>query len=63
MTKPPKRKTKPTAKGFACPDCRGQRLFVRDTVRPMPGLIRRYRECVVCGFRVVTEERKQKAKA
>lgn len=65
MTKAPKPtrtklKPKPTVKGFSCPDCRGVRLFVRETTRPMPGLIRRYRECTACGYRVTTEERKAK---
>lgn len=58
-TKP---KPKPTMKGFSCPECRGLRLHVSHVVRPMPGLIVRYRKCTVCEYQVVTEERKRKAK-
>lgn len=52
---------RPYVRGFACPTCVGVRLFVCETKRPMTGLIVRYRKCGVCGFKVVTEERKRKS--
>lgn len=56
-------KSPPALKGFGCPECKGHRLFVTDTERPMPGLVVRFRECSACGYRVVTEERVAKARA
>ena len=47
----------PRVCGFACPQCRGVRLFVYRTRRPCPGLVVRYRKCTACGHRIVTDER------
>lgn len=44
-------------RGFACPTCRGVRLFVYRTRRPMAGRVVRYRKCSWCGYRTTTEER------
>jgi transcriptional regulator NrdR family protein len=49
-------------KGFRCPHCRGERLYVLQSRRPAAGLIVRYRECSACGHRVVTEERVSKSR-
>lgn len=44
--------------GFYCPECRGVRpLLVTKTYPALPGRIDRYRECGVCGFRIVSRER------
>lgn len=51
-----------SVKGFACPTCRGHRLYVVQSRRPAPGLVVRYRECSVCGHREVTEERVSRAR-
>lgn len=57
-----KQKPRPTVKGFACENCKGHRLHVIDTERPMAGLVVRYRECSACGYRIVTEERLSKTR-
>jgi len=44
-------------KGYAC--C-GVPMVVTTTRHPAPGVVVRYRRCLLCGGRVVTEERAKK---
>ena len=43
-------------KGYFCPNCYGRRLHTVTTKRVATFVIRRYRECVVCNYRLKTKE-------
>lgn len=43
-------------KGLFCPECRGVRLTVTDTTKPVAGVRIRYRVCSACGCKLKTRE-------
>lgn len=45
------------AKGLRCPECRGVRLHVYSTYKPLPGRVIRYLRCTACGHKTKSEER------
>jgi hypothetical protein len=46
-------------RGFPCPCCAGK-MRVLCVRKPTRHMVRRYRQCRECGFRLVTEERPRK---
>lgn len=47
----------PPPNGVHCPACRGGKLVVTATRKPVPGVTVQYRRCASCDERVVTEVR------
>jgi transcriptional regulator NrdR family protein len=43
-------------KGLHCPECRGARVLVLSSYRPVAGRKFRYRKCTACGCRFKTVE-------